>query len=414
MLCPHFEPDTAPTGTVMTQLVLELAKRGHELHVVTALPWYRTHHIESGWSGRLVRREMTAFGSVTRVHPFPGGDRGNIARRAAGFLAFSALSGFEGMWAGWRSGGRRLDGVLVMSPPLPLGLIGWAIHLVRGGAVIVNVQDVFPDAAIESGAVTNRYIIGLTRGLERLTYRRSAAVTVLSDDLRGNVLAKLAPAHRAKVRVIPNFVDVDAIRPADRLTEYRSELGIGPELVVMYAGNVGMSQSLGLMLDAARSLPDVTFVINGDGSARPRLERAAADLANVRFGAFQPAERLAEVLATGDIHVVALRSGFGRVSVPSKTYSILAAGRPIVAAVDAGTEVPRIVGASGAGRAVPPDEPGPFVDAIAALVADPVAMARMGASGRAWVEAHVTAATVASAYEALVRERRDERESSGP
>jgi len=252
----------------------------------------------------------------------------------------------------------------------------------------------------------NRYVIAIARALERATYRRSGAVTVLSDDLRDNVRAKLPPSQRAKVTVIPNFVDVDAIRPLGRLTAYRAELGIGDELVVMYAGNVGMSQSLGLMLDAARALPDVVFVINGDGSVRPRLEREAAGLANVRFGAFQPAERLAEVLATGDLHVVALRSGLGRVSVPSKTYSILASGRPIVAAVDPGTEVPRILALSAAGWAVPPDEPVAFVDAVAALVADPVALARMGENGREWVETHVTAGNVAAAYEGLVTELR--------
>ena len=71
VLCPHFAPDIAPTGKVMTQLVAEWAALGHEVHVVTALPWYRDHQVELGWRGRLVRREITTWGSVTRVHPFP-------------------------------------------------------------------------------------------------------------------------------------------------------------------------------------------------------------------------------------------------------------------------------------------------------------------------------------------------------
>ena len=71
VICPHFAPDTAPTGTVMTRIVAELAERGHELHVVTSLPWYRRHAVEDGWTGRLVRREQTDWGSISRIHPFP-------------------------------------------------------------------------------------------------------------------------------------------------------------------------------------------------------------------------------------------------------------------------------------------------------------------------------------------------------
>ena len=129
VLCPHFAPDTAPTGEVITRIVTELAARGHELHVVTALPWYREHRIEPGWAGRLVRREPTAWGSVTYVHPFPGTDKRNLLRRAAGFVGFSALAGLTSLRGG------RVDAVVAMSPPLTLGLTGWLTHLLRRGQI---------------------------------------------------------------------------------------------------------------------------------------------------------------------------------------------------------------------------------------------------------------------------------------
>jgi len=265
------------------------------------------------------------------------------------------------------------------------------------------VQDVFPDAAIETGAITNRRIIAVAGWLERITYARSRAITVLSDDLADNVKAKVSPAHRAAVHMIPNFVDTQTIQPCDRMTAYRSELGIGSEPVVMYAGNVGMSQSLDLVVEAARRMPEVTFVINGDGSARKMLEDLAQGVANLRFGSYQPIERLSEVLGTGDIQVVPLRAGLGRVSVPSKTYSILASGRPVVAAIDPGTEVPRIIEASGAGIAVDPDRIEPFVAALRTLLDDPARAAEAGRSGRSWVEQHVSPAAVAERYEQLFR-----------
>lgn len=397
VLCPHFAPDTAPTGDVITRIVIELAALGHELHVVTALPWYRKHAIEEGWQGKTVRREVTEWGSITRVNPFPGDDKRNLVRRAMGFAGFSALAGLASLRGG------RVDAVIAMSPPLTMGLTGWGTHLVRRGPLVFNIQDVFPDAAVETGAITNPRIIAVARWLERVSYHRAAAITVLSDDLRDNVTAKVKPSHRNRVHVIPNFVDTEFIQPADRMTALRRELGIGDEPVVLYAGNVGFSQSLEMVVDAARDFPQATFLINGDGAARTSLEARSAGTTNVRFSGYQPKDRVPEVLATGDIHLVPLKAGLGRVSVPSKTYSILAAGRPVLAAIDAGTEVPRMLAASNGGVAVAPDDPNAFKEALAALLADRTAASAMGAAGRAWVTGAASPRAVAVAYEQLIR-----------
>ena len=396
VLCPHFAPDTAPTGDVITRIVQEFVAKDQRVHVVTSLPWYRTHAIESGWTGRLVRREKTAWGSITRVHPFPGKSKSNLLRRAIGFGVFSAIAGVCTVFAGGIH--RRPAAVISMSPPLTLGLTGWLASRIRRCPSVFNIQDVFPDAAVETGAITNVRIIAVSRWLERVSYHRSDAVVVLSEDLRANVLAKISPKHQHKVNVIPNFVDSDRITPRDRMTSYRDELRIGNEQVVMYAGNVGYSQSLSMMLHAARQIPEVTFVINGDGAAREELQRDAAGLSNIRFSGYQPADRVAEVLATADIHVVPLRTGLGAVSVPSKTYSILAAGRPVVAAIDSGTEVTRILAESGAGVSVAPDDPVAFTDALRAMVNSGSAATEAGARGRLWVESHVSPARVAHSY----------------
>lgn len=400
VLCPHFAPDTAPTGTVMTRIVEELADRGHELHVVTSLPWYRAHRIEPGWEGRRIATSDAPFGSITRVHPFPGGDKRNLLRRALGFAGFSALA----LVAALRAGGRgRPDAVLAMSPPLTLAPTGWAVGRVRRAPLVLNIQDVFPDAAVRTGAIADRRVVAAAAWLERWSYRRAAAVTVLSDDLAANVRGKVPARHRAAVHVIPNFVDTDRIRPGERSNSYRSELGIGDEPVVLYAGNVGLSQSLDLVVEAARRCPDITFVVNGDGAARGDVERMAAGLRNVRFAGYQPVERLGEVLATGDVHVVPLKRGLGDVSVPSKTYSSLAAGRPVLASIDPGTEIPRLLDSAAAGVAVGPDDADAFVSALRALIDDPVRATTLGANGRRWVVEHASPDAVGAAYDELLR-----------
>ena len=399
VLCPHFEPDMAPTGVVMTRIVHELAARGHELHVVTSLPWYRKHQVESGWAGALWRVEKTNWGSISRVQPFAGKTKSNLLRRAVGFVLFSYFVGLRALFTGrfWR----RVDGVLAMSPPLTLGLIGWHTKLFRGGKLVFNIQDVFPDAAIETGAISNQRVIAAASWLECVSYQRSDSVVLLSDDLANNVQRKLEQKFHKRIKVIPNFVDTQAIVPMSRLTNYRRELGIDESLVVMYAGNVGFSQSLELLLEAARVLPEVMFVINGEGAARNSLEAKASTLNNVKFGDYQDVSRLSEVLATGDLHVVPLRRGLGSVSVPSKTYSILAAGRPICAAIDLDTEVPRILAAAKAGVCVEPDNQQAFVSAIKAMTLDRKNLEEMGANGRKWVEGHASPQSVAQRYEAL-------------
>jgi colanic acid biosynthesis glycosyl transferase WcaI len=411
VLCPHFEPDLAPTGVVMTSIVHELAARGHPVHVVTSLPWYEHHRVEEEWRvpglDGIVRHTDVPWGRITRVHPFPT-DKTNIPARAVAFGAFTALNGAAALLS--RS---RPDVVLAMSPPLTLGPAAWAAARAHRAPFVFNIQDVFPDVAVEVGAISDRRVIAAASWLERATYRAADAITVLSDDLRDNVAAKLAagPAgDGGKVRVIPNFVDTERIRPAPKENPYRAEHGLTGKTVVMYAGNLGYSQSVGLMLDAAVALqhdPSVVFVVNGGGSARPGLERRAAGLENIRFVDLQPRSRLPEVLAAADVHVVPLRKGLARSSVPSKLYSILAAGRPVVASVDPGTEVARTVARAGAGLAVPPDDPEAFTKAVTRMIEDPEQSERWGRAGRQFVEGWASPAAVAASYEELFAELRD-------
>ena len=401
VVTPHFAPDVAPTGGVITRVVEELGRRGHKVEVVTALPWYREHKIEPGYAGKLFRYEDTPWGRITRIHPFPGSDKRNLVRRAAGYAGFSALSAAIG------GRGEPADAVLAVSPPLTLAPAGWAIAKRRKAAFVFNVQDIYPDVAIELGVLTDKRIIAASHRVERWSYDAADAVTVLSEDLRDNVARKTARPD--KVRVIPNFVDTGWIEPSDHSNAYRREFGLEGKTVVMYAGNVGLSQGLDLVIDAAAALAyedDLVFVINGGGADRERLKTKARGLDNIRFVDTQPADRLPEVLAAGDIHLVTLKRGLARSSVPSKTYSILAAGRPLLASVDEASEVANVVERAGAGVAVPPEDPEAFTKALRGLLDAPGTLERMGHAGRAFVEDWASPEAVALAYESLFEELR--------
>lgn len=398
VVTPHLLPDTAPTGAVVTRIVEELSLRGHRIEVITSLPWYRDHQVEEGYGGRLVRVEDTPWGRVTRVHPFPSQDKRNIPRRALSFAGFSTIVAAVGRR------GPDVDGVLAVSPPLTLGLDGWTIARARRARFIFNIQDVFPDVAIELGVLKSAPVIAAARRLERFCYSKADAITVLSEDLKRNLTVKTGDPDR--IHVIPNFVDTRAIQPVERENAYRKEFGLTGKTVVMYAGNVGLSQSLELLLHAAaRSADreDIVFVINGQGSGRSQLEAEARGLNNVRFVDSQPSELLPEVLGAADIHVVPLKKGLAASSVPSKTYSVMAAGRPLIASVDPGTEIARLVERSGAGLAVPPEDPDAFWAGLERLLDDPDGRTNMGEAGRSWVETWASAGAVAEAYESLFR-----------
>lgn len=381
----------------MSAIVNHLGELGHELHVVTALPWYREHAVETGWGGKIVRTEKRPWGKITRVHPFPT-DKTNIAARAAAFAGFTAIGLITAIVDRFKP-----DVVFAMSPPISLGLAGWMAAKRRGVPFVFNIQDVFPDVAIETGTISSPRVIKTAKAMEKFVYDNADVVTVLSEEMQRNVESKTD----SMTSIIPNFVDISTFEPTPLENSYREEFDLVGKRVVMYCGNVGFSQSIELLADAAREMRDIedlVFVVNGGGSAIGEVRRRAEGLDNFRVIPYQPVERVPEVLAAADLHVIPLRKGLAWSSVPSKLYKILAVERPVIASVDEGTEVGRVVVEAGAGHAVPPDDPAPLIASLRELLDAPEQRAEMGKSGRAWVEEWTTPARAAAQYEAVFNE----------
>ncbi len=400
LFCPHFEPDLqAATGEVMTQLVEGLAELDHRISVVTSLPWYRHHAVEPEWKGRPWRRQRTDWGQIIRTWPFPT-NKTNVPARAGGFAAQTALAAGIGIALGHH------DVVMGMTPPIFFGDAAWLAARRFGAPMVFNTQDIFPDVAVELGALTNERVIDWARRHERSLYRRSDVITVLSEDQAVNVRAKLdfgdsAPDGSDKVKIIHNFVDTDRIRPAAKQNWYRQRHRLEGKTVIMYSGNVGLSQSFELVRTAAlrwQNNPEVVFVINGEGAGRADVERWSADLPNVLTVDFSPRDQVPDVLAAADLHLILLKSGLARSSTPSKLYGILAAGRPVLASIDQGSEVATVLDRAKAGVAVPPDDPKLFCDALHHLIADPAEMVSMGLRARDFAEAWLSPRSQAGAY----------------
>ena len=247
-------------------------------------------------------------------------------------------------------------------------------------------------------------VIAAASWLERFLYRRADAVTVLSEDLRDNVAAKLGGHRPDRVHVIPNFVDTERIVAADRENSYRAEYGLSGRRWSCTPATSGCPSRWtwwSRRPAATRTASDVVFVINGGGSALDDLVEQAAGLDNLRFVPMQPRERLPEVLAAADVHLVPLRSGLARSSVPSKLYSILAAGRPVLASVDAGTEVATTIERAGCRGLGPARGRRCVLRRARRLLADPARTAAHRAWPGGFVEGWVSPAAVGAAYERL-------------
>jgi colanic acid biosynthesis glycosyl transferase WcaI len=222
--------------------------------------------------------------------------------------------------------------------------------------------------------------------VNRLLVRRADAIVALGESMSAR-LERSKGADPRKIRVIHNWADCSALVPVPRDNAFSRAHGLGDKFVVMHSGNVGLSQNLDTLLDAAallRAERGIVFVIVGDGAKRPGLEaRAAAErLDNVRFLPFQPKCSLSESFGSADVFVVSLKRGLAGCIVPSKLYGILAAGRPYIAAVEETCEVARLATSTRSGLLAAPGDPRALADRILELYRNPLLAVAMGDSAR--------------------------------
>ena len=268
----------------------------------------------------------------------------------------SALfAGMAGVWL------PAFDAALVYSPPLPLALAALALCRARRRPLIVNIQDLFPQSAIDLGLLNNPYLIRIFKGLESFLYRHADLVAVHSEGNRRHVLN--AGGKFGKVTVVPNWIDTKAIQPGSRENGLRASLGLDHHFVVSFAGIMGYSQDLETVLHSARILKDqkdIVFLMVGDGVEKFKLQKLAREnqLDNVLFLPMQPKDKYPEVLLASDLCLATLRPEVKTPVVPSKILSIMAAGRPVLASLPLDGDAPRLIAEAQCGRAIAPSDPG--------------------------------------------------------
>jgi glycosyltransferase involved in cell wall biosynthesis len=298
----------------------------------------------------------------------------------------------------------RTDVILIYSPPLTLGITAWMLSRLKGGAFILNVQDLFPQSVIDLGILKNRILIQFFEAMERFVYLHAIAITVHSEGNREHVIGKGTKPE--KVQVIPNWVDTNFLTPGAKSNNFSQKFGLDNKFVVSFAGVLGYSQDVDVVLEAAhrlRTYPDILFLIVGDGVEKTRLEKKARDLNldNVRFLPMQPRSIYPQVIQASDISLVTLHDFVKTPVVPSKILSIMAVGRPVVAGMDLAGDAPKLIDQARCGITLPPGDVEGLTEAIVKLYRNRELREELGRNGRRYAEEHLSLTIAGRAYEEM-------------
>jgi colanic acid biosynthesis glycosyl transferase WcaI len=394
---PHYRPDGGPSAPLFTSLCEELARRGHQVTVLTAVPHYPSGQVPKEYRGKLRMQADENGVRVIRV-ALPSLNRRDFARRVIQFIAYQVGATL----AGWN---QDYDVYLTVTAALQVWLPFVVLSVLRHKPTVYSIHDVYPDVGVKMGLFRHKAVIRLVAGMEDYCLKHATRIRILSESFAPSLLARGVPA--SKLELIHDWVDTALFRPLPRDNGFAVEHDLTDRFVVLYAGNIGYLQGLDHILEAAsllRECDDIRLVFVGDGAARDALVAMSArlDLPNVNFLPYQPIEQMPEILATADVSLVSLVKGAGLGALPSKSYGILASGRPLLASIDEGSEGWNLVERAEAGICVPPEDPSRLSEAILTLKRDDGLRAQLGQNGRIWVERHHSPRSAAEQFEKLL------------
>ena len=393
-----FSPDNVSTAQIWSDIAEDLKAAGHEVRVITTTPhFHRDPGMESRqplrrWIGSLVQRSEYAGIPVYHVLMPDKGCWPPI--RMLSWVCFHIISSLIGWFMRFRP-----NVVIAPSPPLTIGLNAWAIAAVRRAKFIYNVQEVYPDIAVNLGILKNRMLIRFFSWLERLTYRKASFVTSITPGMCAKIAER---TDREKVVLVPNFVDFSDVVEVPRENAFSKEYGLGRGFVLTYAGNMGVPQRLDVMVELARRIPELTAVFVGGGGDAARLKELAKGLPNVVFADYQPISRMPEIYASSDLFYVGQDPKACSDGIPSKIYRILGYKKPLLSMTAEDSDLAGFVRDSRSGLLIGPDMDQAAL-AVGNLMGDKAALRAMGENGHAYVREFFGRNVISGKYDGLCR-----------
>ncbi|MBU7581408.1 MAG: glycosyltransferase family 4 protein [Nostoc sp. TH1S01] len=394
----NYHPEPIGIAPLMTELAEGLVKQGHEVRVITGMPNYPQREIYQGYQGKWYFTEkingVTIQRSYLRIKSKP-----NLLDRLLLELSFILTSLPQALK------GKRPDVILLTIPPLLVTLPAAILGKLYNCPVVLNVQDILPEAAVRVGLMTNKRMIRFCEFLEKFAYRNAQTISVIADGFLENLVSKgVSPK---KIVCIPNWVNINFIHPLPKENNpWKIAHQLDGKFVVMYSGNIALTQGLETVIAAAsklRHIPEIAFVIAGEAIALRRLQQyclsCGAD--NVLLLPLQPREQLPQMLAAADIGLIVQKRNVISFNMPSKIPLLLASGRPIVGSVPATGTAAKAIRDSGGGVIVEPESPEALADKILELYHQPQLREDLGQQGRQFAVEHYDCEQAIARYEGL-------------
>jgi colanic acid biosynthesis glycosyl transferase WcaI len=377
----NYLPEVTSIGPYTADLAVHLMRCGHEVVVSTGFPTAPQWKVWKGYEGRWWMKETIEGVSVKRTYLYVPKQPKKALQRILFDSSFAISALIGNLFS------PRADLVIVISPPLQIGVTGWILGLLNRAPCFLQIKDLVPDAAVAVGALRQgSWQVRLAHGLERFIYRRMAGIGVIAPGFRANLVRKGVPEE--KVEILPDYIDTNEFQAGPAGNEFRRAHGISSTaFLVVYSGSVAAKQGLRTFVEAAAEVQadrEVCFCLVGEGPYLAELKALAASLRlpNLQFLPLQPRATFKQLLAEANALVVTQTRSVTDIVFPGKLLYYMAAGRPILAAVSAHSETGSFIAENQVGVVVPPEHPAALAKAILQLKANPDFAARLGVNGR--------------------------------
>ncbi len=362
----NYLPESVSIGPYTADLAECLCQRGHYVQVITSFPHAPQWRIWDGYQGKGFMREIINGVPILRTYVYVPRRPRKALSRILYDMSFTVSALLGALTTG------PCDTLIVVSPPLQIGVTGWVLSLLKRAPLFFHIKDLVPDAAVATGMLSeNSLAVRVARALERFIYNKAHRIGVICDGFARNLLVKGVPSD--KIVPLPDYIDLEFMHSAGRENEFRREQGLrAQDFVVMYSGSVALKQGLDTFIKAAAALRDysnIVFFLIGEGPYLFELKEQAEQLQvpNLRFLPLQPRATLPRQLAAADALVITQRKAIIDVAFPGKLLYYMAAARPILASVSADSETGRFIRENEVGLVVPPEEPAALAQAVLEL-----------------------------------------------
>jgi len=402
-----FRPDNVSTAQIMGDLALDLKEYGHNVFVLTTVPHYNidTEALAKqplfNYLGKFVQRSN--YQGIKVFHVWMPRKGKNKLLRIIAWIMFHIISTLMGILTRFKP-----DIILAPSPPLTIGVSAWLLGCWHDCPFIYNVQEIYPDIAVNLGVLKNIILIKILQNLESFVYRKAKALAVISDGMANCIKRKGIPGK--KIHVIPNFVDVEEFHPLPKDNEFSRKYGLNNKFVVSYAGNMGKPQGLDVLIQAAHILRNedkIHFLLMGSGSEKDALIEKSKQLKltnNITFLPYQPYSLMAKAYATADVSFVSQVLETSNDGIPSKVYRIMACGRPVIACTNEDSDLAFLIKKAEGGDVVNPNNPSKLAETIQKAFSQHDIWIEKGRKARKFIIENYSRSIISNLYNELILE----------